>query len=133
MQDLTGAFVVSLRTEVRRIDHERVSLPAAARVAIPLADAAWQVWTSVHDDVALPALPLAHVVKNRDAAGRLHNAAEAAGGGAEFRQSAGQAAIRQRTILRTIVPVHPRRVVARRRLREPWRGRRMIFSAAACH
>jgi hypothetical protein len=39
------------------------------------------VWTSVHDDVALPALTLAHVVKNRDAAGRLHDAAEAAGRG----------------------------------------------------
>jgi hypothetical protein len=74
---------------------------------------------SVHDDVALPAL--AHVVENRDAAGSLHDPAEAAGRGAEFRQSAGQAAIRQRAILRIIVP-RLCRVVAARRLGEPWRG-----------
>jgi short-subunit dehydrogenase len=71
-----------------------------------LADAARQMWTSVHDDVALPALTLAHVVKNRNSTGRLHDAAEAAGRGAELGQSAGQATIRQRAILRTIVPVH---------------------------
>src|SRR5260370_24729926 len=123
MQVLTGALVVGLRTEVRHIDHERVALPAAARVAIPLADVARQVWTSVHDDVALPALTLADVVKNRDAAGRLHDAAEAAGRGPQFRHSAGQAAIRQRAILPTIVPVHPRRAGARRRLLQHWRGR----------
>src|SRR5258708_16228912 len=109
MQVLTGPLVGRLRTEVSHIDHERVALPVAARVAIPLADAARQVWTSVHDDVALPALTLAHVVKNRDSAGRLHDAAEAAGRGAEFRQSAGQAPVRQRAILRTTAPGHPRR------------------------
>src|SRR5215470_12723713 len=120
MQVLTGALVVGLRTEVRHIDHERAALPVAAGVAIPLMDVARQVWASVHDDVALPALTLAHIVKNRDAPGRLHDAAEAAGRSAEFRQSAGQTAIRQCAILRTIVPVHPRRVVPRRRLGEPW-------------
>src|SRR5882757_8301288 len=130
MQVLAGALVVGLRTEVRHIDHERVALPVAARVAVPLADAARQVRTSVHDDVALPALTLAHIVEYRDAARRLHDPAEAAGRGTEFRQSAGQAAIRQRAILRTIVSVHPRRVVAGRRLGEPWRGCRIIFSAA---
>src|SRR6266404_118800 len=133
MQILAGALVIGLRTEVRYIDHERIALPVAAGVAVPLADATRQVWTSVHDDVALPALTLADVVENRDAAGRLHDPTEAAGRGAEFRQSAGQAAIRQRAILRTIVPVHPRGVVAGRRLGEPWRGCRIVFSAAACH
>src|SRR5215468_2891324 len=133
MQVLAGALVVRLRTEVRHIDHERVAFPVAARVAVPLADVGRQVWTSIHDDVALPALTLAYVVENRNAAGRLHDPAEAAGRGAEFRQSASQATVRQRAILRTIMPVHPRRVVAGWRLGEPRRGCRIIFSAAACH
>src|SRR5216684_1545172 len=94
MQVLAGALVIGLRTEVRHIDHERVALPVAARVAIPLADAARQVRTSVHDDVALPALTLAHVVENRDAARCLHDPAEAAAEqAAELGQSAAQAAV----------------------------------------
>src|ERR1700739_1618395 len=128
MQVLAGALVVGLCTEVRHIDHERVALPVAPRVAVPLADVGRQVWTPVPDEVALPTLTVAHVVENREAAGRLHDPAEAAGRGAKFRESAGQAAIRQRAILRTIMPVHPRRVVAGRRLVEPWRGCRIIFS-----
>ena len=113
------SLVIRFRTEVGHIDHERIALPMAARVAIPLMDVARQMWTSVHDDVALPALTLAHIVKNRDAAGRLHDAAKAACQGAEFRQSRGQATIRQRAILRTIVPVHPRGVVTGRSFRKP--------------
>src|SRR5262245_43886462 len=43
MQVLARATIIVLRTEVRNVDHERIALPAAARVAVPLADAGRQV------------------------------------------------------------------------------------------
>src|SRR5215831_13754350 len=122
MQVLARALKISLRAEVRHVDDERVTLPVTTRVTVPLADMGRQVRTAVHDDVALPPLPLTDVVEDRDAAGRLHDPAEAAGRGPKLRQPAGQAAVRQRAILRTVMPVHARRVVAGRGLREPRRG-----------
>src|SRR5262249_54466268 len=82
VQILTRALKVGLRTEVRHVDDERVAVPVTARVAIPLADVGRQVRASVHDDVALPSLALTHVVEDRNAAGRLHDAPEAAAVGA---------------------------------------------------
>src|ERR1700720_4707801 len=79
VQILTRALKISLRTEVRHVDHERIAVPVATRVAIPLTNSGRQVRTSVHDDVALPPLALTHVVEDRDAAGCLHDPAEAAG------------------------------------------------------
>ena len=70
--------------------------------------------TSVRLATALPPLPLTHVVEDRDAARRLHDPAEAAGRASELGQPAGQAALRQRTVLRTIVAIHARGGVARR-------------------
>src|SRR5580704_8256988 len=67
---------IGLRTEVRHVDDKRIALPMAARVAVPLADAGRQMRAAVHDDVALPALALADIVEDRDAARRLHDAAE---------------------------------------------------------
>ncbi len=65
---------------------------------------------AVHDDIALPPLALTHVVEDRDAAWRLHDLAEAAAErGAKFGQPAGQAALGQRGILRTIVAINARR------------------------
>src|SRR5262245_22756939 len=84
---------LGLRTEVGHVDHERVALPTAAGVTKPLADAGRQMGAPVHDDIALPALPLADVVEDRDAARGLHDPTEAAGGAAKFRQSGGQAAL----------------------------------------
>ena len=98
---------------------------------IPLADVGRQMRAAVHHDVALPALALADVVEHRDAAGRLHDAAEAAGRGAELGQPEGQAAVRQRAVLRTVMAVHARRVVARRKLGESRRGRRIVLAAGA--
>src|SRR6202049_3987900 len=98
----------------------------AARAAIPLADVARQVRAAVHHDVALPALALADVVEDRDAARRLHDAAEAAGGAAKLRQAAGEAALAERTVFRAIAAVHARGVVARRRLEGARRGRRGV-------
>ena len=54
-----------LRTEVCDIDDERVAFPVATRIAIPLAYAGRQVRTSVHYDIALPPLPLTHIVEHR--------------------------------------------------------------------
>src|SRR4051812_47436402 len=84
VQVLARALIVGLRTEVCHVDDQAIAVPVAARVAIPLTDAGRQMRPAVHDDVALPALALADVVEDRNAAGGLHDAAEtAAPGGAE--------------------------------------------------
>src|ERR1700722_19058056 len=70
MQVLARTEDVGLRAEVGHVDHQRVAVPVAARIAEPLADPGRQMGAAVHDDVALPALPLAHVVEDRDATGR---------------------------------------------------------------
>src|SRR2546423_7695598 len=88
VQAFACTLKVGLRTEVRHVDHKRAALPAATRVAVPLPDVRGQVRTSVHDDVALPPLPLTHVVKDRDAAGCLHDTPEA--DVSKFGQPAGQ-------------------------------------------
>ena len=53
--------------------------------------------------------------------------------GAKFGQPEGQASIRERMVLGAIVAVHARRVVARRRFRESWRGRRIVPASSTCH
>ena len=105
---------------------------AAARVAEPLADAGRQVRASVHHDAALPALALTHVIGDGDAARRLHDPAEAAAAvaGAELGQPDGQAAVRQRAVLRIVVAVHARGVVAGRTLVAPRHRRGRIVLAA---
>ena len=50
---------------------------------------------------------------------------------AELGQPAGQAAVRQRAVLRTIVAIHACSVVAGSRLRASRRGHRIVFAAAA--
>jgi len=74
---LPRAPKVSLRTEVRHVDDEGISLPVATRVAIPLADVGRQVRAPVHDDVPLPPLALTQVVEHRDATRCLHDPPEA--------------------------------------------------------
>src|SRR5260370_14167939 len=117
VQVLARAKHVGFRTEVGHVDDEGIALAMAARVAEPLADAGRQVGGPVHDDIALPALPLTDVVEHRDAARRLHDPPEAASGAAKLRQPARQAANCQRTVLRTIVVIHTPGVVARRGFR----------------
>jgi len=103
----------------------------AAGVAEPLADASRQMGDPVHDDIALPALPLTDVIEYRDAAGRLHDAAEAAAEcGAKLGQPARQATLRQTAILRTVIAVHALGVVARRKVGAARRGRRIVLAAA---
>src|SRR5262249_29396532 len=96
VQVLARAPIIRLRTEIRHVDHERISLPVAARIAIPLADIGRQVGAAVYDDASLPALALTDVVGNRDAPRCLHDPSQAAAAvaGAKFRQPAGQAAVR---------------------------------------
>src|SRR5580700_4146302 len=84
MQIFARALEIGLGTEVRHVDHERIALPMAARVAVPLADAGRQMRASIHDDVALPPLALTHVIEDRDTARRLHDPAEAPGRAAKF-------------------------------------------------
>src|SRR5262249_43630920 len=112
VQVLARALEIGLRAEIGHVDDERIALPVAARVAVPLADRGGQVRAAVHHDVALPALALADVVEHRDATRRLHDAAEAAAiGGAELGQAAGEAAVGQAAVLRAVVAVHARGVV----------------------
>ena len=132
VQVLARALEIGLRTEVRHVDDERVALPVAARVAVPLADVGRQMRASVHDDVALPALALAHVVEDRDAARRLHDPAEAAG---RRLPNSGSPPVRQRSANEPSSGPSLRfmraGVVARRRFRKSRRGRRIVFAAAA--
>src|SRR5882672_11864704 len=104
MQILARALKIGLRTEVRHVDDEAIALPVAARVAVPLANVGRQMRASVHDDVALPPLALAHVVEHRDAVWRLHDTPEA--DAAELRKAPGQAALPQRGVLRTVMTIH---------------------------
>src|SRR5258708_8028390 len=99
MQILARALNIGLGTEVCHIDDKSVALPMTTRVAEPLADIRRQMRACVHDDVALPALPLTYVVEHRDAAWRLHDASEApAIGGAELGQPPGQPPAGQRAV-----------------------------------
>src|SRR5579883_3057342 len=107
VQVLTRALKIGLRAEIRHVDDEGIALPMAARVAIPLPDVSRQVRAAVHHDVALPALALTHVIKDGDAAGRLHDSAEAPDPAAKLGQPGGQATISQRTVLGTVVAIHP--------------------------
>src|SRR5258706_4174419 len=102
MQVLAVPKDIVFRTEVGHVDHKRVALPTATRGTEPLTDTGRQMGASVHDYVALPPLSLTHVVEDRDAARRLHDPAETAGGAAKHKRPAGQAALRPRTVLRTI-------------------------------
>src|SRR5215813_14103528 len=121
MQVLARAAIVVLRAEIGHVDDERIALPAATRVAEPLADVGRQMRAAVHHNAALPALALAHVVVHRDAARRLHDPPEAAAAvaGAELGEPDGQAAVRQRAVLGAVMAVHARRVVAGRELVTP--------------
>src|SRR6266404_3121452 len=131
VQVLARAPIVGLRTEIRHVNDEGAALPMAAGVAKPLADASRQMGAPVHDDIALPALPLTDVVEYRDAAWRLHDAAEAAAEcGPELGQPARQAALRQPAVLRTVIAVHALGVVARWKVGASRRGRRIILAAA---
>src|SRR6267154_1687714 len=134
VQFLARALKIGLRTEIRDVDYERIALPVATRVAVPLADVGRQVRTSVHDDVPLPPLPLTHVVEHRDAAWCLHNSAEApAVRGSKFGQPSRQTAVRQRAVLRAIMAIHTRRVVARRKLFTQRRARRIVLPTVTGH
>src|SRR5262249_4706909 len=126
---------VGLGTEVGHIDHERVTLPMAARIAEPLTDVGRQVRTAIHDNIALPALALVHVVEDRDATRRLHHAAKAAPEeAAELGQPAAQAAVLQAVVLGSIAAVQPRDIagmVARRWFRKSRRGHGIVLAASA--
>src|SRR5262249_22509794 len=131
MQVLARTPIIGFRAEVRHVNDERISFPVTARVAIPLPDAGRQMRAPVHDDVALPTLSLAHVIEHRDAARRLHDPTKASAEcGSKLGQSTRQTALRQTTVLWTVIAVHAYGIVARWQIRVPRRGRRVILSAA---
>src|ERR1700751_1937619 len=97
----------------------------AARVAEPLPDVGRQVGPSVHEDVALPSLPLTHLIEDRDAARGLHDPAEPPGIAGKHRQSRAKAPLSIRTVLRTLGAVHAGRIIAKRRVVKPRRASRI--------
>src|SRR5207245_178482 len=129
---LARAEEIGLRAEVGHVDHKRVALPVAARIAEPLADTGRQVRAPVHDDVALPALALIQVVEHRDTTRRLDDSPVAAAEQtAEVGQSAVQTAVSQPVIRLAIATVEAREitgVVARRGFGESRRGRRIVLA-----
>ena len=132
VQVLAGAEEIGFRTEVGDVDHKRVALPVAARIAEPLADIGRQVRAPVHDDVALPALALIQVVEHRNAAGRLNDSPEAAAEQVAEVEPAVQTAVRQWVIFRAIATVEAVEitgVVARRVFGESRRGRGIVLAA----
>src|SRR5262249_60225445 len=99
--------------------------------AIVLRDVGGRVGGAVYDMVALPPLALAGVVEDRGAAGRRHDPPVAAGPASKLGQPAGQAAVRQVAVLRTVMAVDRYDVVAGRPFRELRRGGRIVRPAAA--
>src|SRR5258705_4230806 len=99
VQVLLGTLEVGLGAEIGHIDHECPAFPAAARVAPPLADVRRQMRAAGHGDGALPSLPLAGVVEDRHAPGRLHDLQEEAGVATEIRQCGGHAPLTESPIL----------------------------------
>src|SRR5262245_46388881 len=53
VQVLARPLEIGLWTEVGDVHHQRVPLPMAARVAVPLTDAGRQMGAPVHDNIAL--------------------------------------------------------------------------------
>src|ERR1700686_1607113 len=58
MQVLPRPLEIGLGTEVRHVDHERIALPVAARVAIPLADIGRQMEAPVPGNITFPLAPV---------------------------------------------------------------------------
>ena len=132
MQIFARALVIGLWAEIRNVDDQRIAFPMTAGIAVPLPDIRRRMWTAVHDDIALPALTLTDVIKHRDAAGCLDDAAKAsAEGGTEFGQAAGQAAFREGNILRIVVAIIPSGDITRRWCLAQRRGFGIVFSACA--
>src|ERR1700678_2722715 len=50
VQVLARPLEIGFRTEVGHVDHKRIALPMAARVAVPLTDAGRQMGAPVHDN-----------------------------------------------------------------------------------
>src|SRR5204863_4834627 len=92
MQVLAGSLIVGLRREVGDVDDERVAVPVAARVAMPLADVRGKMRRAGDWNHALPAF-----IEDRDRAGRLHDLLHA-----EVRKPAGEASLTESEIFRTV-------------------------------
>ena len=94
------------RCEIRRLDHERVAFPAAARVAVQLPDGRGQMRLAVHRH---DARVVDHLLENHDGLRRLHDLHVAVVSRARARRAVRNAALRQRPILRAISAVRAAR------------------------
>src|ERR1700730_17347307 len=122
MQVVTGAHEVALRREIGDVDDQRITLPAATRVAEPLTDGWRKMRAPVHGDDALPPLPLANIVEDRHRAGVIHDAPVAT----KIWQQGAHATLRHAAVLRAVGAVEASRVVEGRDLRSAWRGRAVL-------
>ena len=119
MQVLARALEFPLRTEIRDVDNERVSLPPAARIAVPEADVGCSVLAAVHGHHANKPLSLSRIVINAHLSRRLHDLID----GAEIRKKPGETTLGQRAVLGAVGAIHAFDVVDRRRLGMSWRRR----------
>ena len=111
-------------------------LPTALAALLALGSAALPAAAAVfHIPLRLPVLggigaaALAATLRRSEELERQWRLEAAAVSGAELGQSDGQAAVRQRAVLGTIMAVHARRIVASRKLCTPRRGRWIVLAA----
>src|SRR2546427_6946748 len=118
---------VSLGTEIGDIDHQRLALPSAPRIAKALADVARKMRAAADGNNALPSLALSHIIENRHRCWRLNDTAEAT----EIGQHRGHATLRHAAVLWIIDSIDVAGAVTRRSFLSPRRRRPILSSSTA--
>src|SRR5438093_5928053 len=118
---------VGLRTEIGDIDHQRLALPSAPRIAKALADVARKMRAAVDGNNALPSLALSHIIENRHRCWRLNDTTEAT----EIGQHRGHATLRHAAVLWIMDSIEVVAAVTRSRFLSQRRSRPILASSPA--
>src|SRR5437016_886367 len=121
MQVLSGSLEVRLLREIGDVHDQRIPLPPAKRISVPLADVVGQMRTVRDRDDPTEPLPLADIIVNRHSSRRLHNprhTAEAPGL-EQHRQAVSETALWSTTVLWAVGAIDAVQVVVRRALGSP--------------
>src|SRR2546426_5253070 len=105
MQVLAGSLEVRLWREIGDVDNQCPPLQMTAGVSPPRAQIGGQMRTAGNRYDALPSLPLARVIENRDGSRRLHNLREKTSDTPEVGQNRAHATLAQRSVLRTVCAI----------------------------
>src|SRR6058998_1944275 len=73
MQVLMRSLEIRFGGEIRDVDDQGIAFPMAARISKPLADIRRKMRLGGDGNRAREALPLPHIVEDRDRSGRLHD------------------------------------------------------------